>query len=98
MAFRADAQLEVVVNNVKDTQLLGWFKANQNPELIAAGAHNYLYQDFPKNFVWDEKHAIWEVRQRYKAIGHMYTVSVSASEAFYMHLLLTVVKGEIYLT
>ena len=98
VAFRADAQLEEVVNNVKDTQLLGWFKANQNPDLIAAGAHNYLYQDFPKNFVWDKKHAIWKVRQRYKAIGRMYTVPVSAGEAFYMHLLLTVVKGEINLT
>ena len=60
--------------------------------------NNYLYQDFPKNFVWDKKQAIWKVRQRYKAIGHMDTVPVSAGEAFYMHLLLTVVKGEIYLT
>ena len=54
VVFWAEAENENVVNNVKDTQLLGWFKANQDPDLIAAGAHNYLYQDFPKNFIWDK--------------------------------------------
>jgi len=62
-----------VVQNAKDIQLLGWFKANQDPDLIAAGAHNYLYQDFPKNFVWDPSHAVWKIHQRYKAIGRMYS-------------------------
>jgi len=36
----------------KDTQLLGWFKANADANCIAAGAHNCLYQDSPKKFVW----------------------------------------------
>ena len=36
----------------KDTQLLGWFKANGDAVCIAAGAHDCLYQDFPKMFVW----------------------------------------------
>ena len=84
-----------MVNNVKDTQLLGWFKANQDPDLIAAGAHNYLYQDFPKNLVWGKCQAIWKIHQRYKAIGYMYSVPPSPDEAFYLHLLFTVVKGKI---
>ena len=93
VVFRAEAQLENVVNNVKDTELLGWFKANQDPDLIAAGAHNHLYHEFPKNFVWNKSTAIWKVHQRYKAIGCMCSIPVSAGEAIYLHLLLTAVKG-----
>ena len=92
--FQAEDEVENVLNNVKDTQLLGWFKANQDPSLIEAGAHNYLYQDFPKHFVWNKGQAVWSVCQRYKAIGHN-SVPVTAGEAFYLHLLLTVVKGKI---
>ena len=43
VAFWPNAQLNHVVENVKNTALLGWFKANQDPDLIAAGAHDYLY-------------------------------------------------------
>ena len=82
-----------VVENVKDTALLGWFKANQDPDLIAAGAHDYLYQEFPKKFIWHKGQAVWKIRQQYKAIGRMYTIPIFAGEAFYMRLLLTVVKG-----
>ena len=95
VVFQAEAEIENVVNNVKDTQLLEWFKANQDPDLIAAGAHNYLYQDFLKNFVWDKCQAIWKICQRYKAIGHMYSIPPSTGKAFYLYLLLTVVKGKI---
>ena len=84
-----------MIDNLKDTQLLGWFKANQDPDLIAAGAYDHLYQDFPKRFVWNKQCAVWTVYQRYKAIGCMYSISATAGEAFYLRLLLTVVKGEI---
>ena len=63
VVFHADAQIDQVVQNAKDTRLLGWFKANQDPDLIAAGAHDSLYQDFPRNFVWDSGHAVWKIRQ-----------------------------------
>ena len=61
MVFQAKDEIENVLNNVKDTQLLGWFKANQDPDLIEAGAHNHLYQDFPKKFVWNKSRAVWMV-------------------------------------
>ena len=96
VVFHAEAQIDNVVNNTKDIELLGWFKANQDPDLIAAGAHNYFYQEFPKNFVWEKHHAIWKVHQQYKAIGCMYSIPSSASKAFYLCLLLTVIKGKIY--
>ena len=50
-----------MVNNPKDTELLGLFKANQDPDLIAAGAHTFLYQEFPKGFVWNKGTKIWKV-------------------------------------
>ena len=71
------------------------FKANQDLDLIAAGAHDYLYQDLPKRFVWNRKRAVWTIRQRYKAIGRMYSIPATAGEAFYLRTLLTVVKGKI---
>ena len=95
VVFCAKAHLPEVIDNAKDTQLLGWFKANQDPDLIAAGAHDHLYQDFPKRFVWNKQRAVWTIRQRYKAIGCMYSIPATAGEAFYLHLLLTVVKGKI---
>ena len=54
VVFQAEDEVENVLNSVKDTQLLGWFKVNQDPDLIEAGAHNHLYQDFPKHFIWNK--------------------------------------------
>ena len=62
VAFRPNVQLNNVVENVKDTALLGWFKANQDPDLIAAGAHVYFYQEFPKKFIWHKGQAVWKLR------------------------------------
>ena len=78
----------------RETCLTGWFKANGDPTLVQAGAHNYLYQDFPSHFVWTRTK--WKIRQRGRAIGRMYSVSPAAGERFYLRLLLTVVKGEYY--
>ena len=95
VVFQAGAQIDQVVQNAKNTKLLGWLKANHDPDLIAAGAHNFLYQDFPKNFVWESHRAIWKIRQRYKAIGRMYAAYPNQGKIFYLSLLLTVIKGKI---
>ena len=71
VVFYAGAQINQVIENVKDTQLFGWFKANQDPDLIAAGTYDTLYQDFSKIFVWNSSCGIWKIHQHYKAIGHM---------------------------
>lgn len=102
VTFQEDDVPQEVVAQIaqKDTQLMGWFKANANPDCIAAGAHNCLYQDFPKKFVWkriklDENRWEWRwtPRQHHKVIDHMYSVPPTAEERFYLHLLLTAVKG-----
>ena len=96
VAFQADAQIEQVINNAKDTHLLGWSKANQDADLIAARAHDHLYQEFPKNIVWDQHCAVWKICQRYQATGHIYSAYPNQGEIFYLCLLLTVVKSKIY--
>lgn len=62
---------------------------------MAAGAHNYLYQDFPSKFVWVKNHdrTAWKIHKRGVAIGRMYAAAPSSGERFYLRLLLTVVKG-----
>ena len=94
VVFYAEAQIEEVVNSAKNTWLLGWFKANQDPMHIAAGAHDCLYQQFPKKFVWNPRHAVWKVHQQYKGIRCMYSTPAIAGKAFYLHFLLIVVKGK----
>ncbi|KIK76222.1 hypothetical protein PAXRUDRAFT_39977, partial [Paxillus rubicundulus Ve08.2h10] len=47
-----DVAQQVLEAAQKDTQFMGWFKANADAACIAAGAHACLYQDFPKLFVW----------------------------------------------
>ena len=63
VTFNPEDQIEDVVNNTKDTPLLGWFKANANPILMEAGANNHLHQDFPKGFVWNKSRGVWTIRQ-----------------------------------
>ena len=82
VVFRADAQIEQVINDAKNTHLLGWFKANQDPVFIAAGAHYHLYQEFLKNFVWNQHCAVWKICQRYKTIGCMYFAYPNQGEIF----------------
>jgi Helitron helicase-like domain at N-terminus len=77
----------------KETHLTGWFKANADENMVAAGAHDLLYQDFPSKFVWQK--VAWKIRQRGVAIGRMYSAAPGSGERFYLRLLLTVVKGMI---
>src|SRR5712691_131956 len=76
----------------KDITLTGWFKANikyrENDMVI-----NTLYQDFPNNMVWNKGSHEWSIRQRGFQIGRMYYAHASSGERFYLHLLLTVVRG-----
>jgi hypothetical protein len=89
--FDDDDDLEQVEDRAanKDTQLMGWFKANQ--EYPAARLHTY--QDMPPHFIWNKKTCKWTPRKQGDTIGRMNFVHPSAGERFYECLLLTVVKG-----
>ena len=73
----------------KYTKMTAYFKANaQFPE-----AREVLYQDFPSKFVWLDKQHKWKLRQRGFSIGRMYYAHPNSGERFYLHTLLTAVKG-----
>ena len=73
----------------KDTTLIGYFKANiKYPE-----ARELLYQDFPSKFVWKKSKGKWMKRKRGFAIRCMYYAHPNSGECFYLHTLLSSVKG-----
>ena len=73
----------------RDTHLTAWFKLNTENER----AHFYLYVDIPYNFIFDDKHRKWKVRQRGgdKVIVRMYKVNPTR-ELFFLRLLLLQAK------
>ena len=89
-----DAEDIVDRNTTKDTCLTAYFVANQEYPLIAP---LHTYQEFPRYFVWLKTEGRWKVRERNNpmgpTIGRMYAASPISGEHFYLHTLLTVVKG-----
>ena len=80
--------LHFPMHKEKDTNLTGYFKANEMyPE-----ARDLLYQDFPSKFVWIPKQRKWQPRQQKFALGHMYYAHPNSGECFYLRTLLTSVK------
>jgi hypothetical protein len=78
----------------RDTTLTGWFKANaQEPE--GSEILNLLYQDYPTKMVWhkEKNHSWWAKREKGFAIGRMYYAHPTSGERFYLHLLLTCIRG-----
>src|SRR6202789_4502128 len=73
----------------KDTNLTGYFKANE----LYPEARNVLYQDFPSKFVWVSKQRKWKPREQGFALGRMYYAHPNSGERFYLRTLLTSVKG-----
>ena len=58
-------------------------------------AKKYLYQDFPKHFVWFEKKEVkeWRVRKQGEAIGRIPYCTPSCGERYYLRLLLINISG-----
>ena len=76
-------------NLVQDTQLTGFFKANQK----YAKARQLYYVEFPREFVWDAKKFEWFPRKRQKVYGRLVYIPPNAGEKFYAHLILSVAKN-----
>ncbi|KAF7137520.1 hypothetical protein RHSIM_Rhsim07G0042100 [Rhododendron simsii] len=68
------------------TAFFSWYASNKD-------APKYTYQEFPQHFTWNKTTKIWTPRVSGFAIGRMYFASPNCGERFYLHLLLTVVKG-----
>lgn len=95
VTFDPDEPREQILARVtgEKTTLTAFFRANANSEM-APVARQLTYQEFPQQFVYNERDKEWHIRKNGFALGRMYFVPPSANdERFYLRTLLTVVKG-----
>ena len=67
----------------------GWFLANKT----LLGAKNYTYSEFPMAFTWKADECRWKMRESDNVAGRMCDVHASASDTFFLRLLLMQIKG-----
>ena len=77
--------------SMRNTHLTAWFELNNNYR----STHQILYPDIPKHYVFNDRDKKWTVRWRGgdRIISHMYSVSPTDPEKFYLRLLLLHVPG-----
>ena len=79
----------------KKTPLLGWFEHNEKSG--DAESRGLLYQDFPTQYRWDKREAVWVKRMRKmvgeRVLGRVHGVSPKEKERFYLRILLLHVRG-----
>jgi len=95
VTFDPDEPQEQILARVagEKTTLTAFFRANADPGM-APIARQLTYQEFPQQFVYNERDKEWHIRKNGFALGRMYFVPPSANdERFYLRTLLTVVKG-----
>lgn len=56
-------------------------------------ARKLTYSQFPNKYVYNKSKRKWKKRKRRFSIGRMTHVSISTGELYYLHVLLTHVKG-----
>jgi hypothetical protein len=76
----------------EQTTLTQFFEANKDDGLLGQTARRYTYQEFLQVFVWSTEKC-WSLRKTGFALGRMFFISPRRGELFYLHTLLTVVKG-----
>ena len=89
--FTNDNAAEALLKaELKNTELMGWFKLNANPKTRST----YTYPDTPLYYVWDKSKRVWNKRKKAsKTVARMYNVSPTDSERFHLRLLLLHVIG-----
>ncbi|XP_024009492.1 uncharacterized protein LOC112084575 [Eutrema salsugineum] len=89
--YNEDAPGDEVINRVSvgTSKFIAWMECNDKYEL----ARTLTYAQFPMRFVWNNLKRIWTPRSRRVALGRITYVSIGAGEAYYLRLLLNLVKG-----
>jgi len=86
--FQGEADLTTVLDNARDSMLMGWFKLNQRDP----NARQYTYQEIGKHYVWGKK--TWRLRKRNTdAIPRLYFVHPRQGERFCLRILLLHARG-----
>lgn len=81
--------IQNIERNCHDTQLTGFFKANQR----YPAARDLYYVDFPTKFVWNDDRHEWTPRQKFTSYGRLVFIPPNAGEKFYARLVLSVAKN-----
>ena len=91
VAVAEDDDLEEVLNDPDSSKstLTEWFVANQT----FPAARQYTYCEFPNYYTWSNKQKTWEGRRRGAKIERLRFIHPGVGDAFYLRMLLMVVKG-----
>ncbi|XP_024009318.1 uncharacterized protein LOC112084420 [Eutrema salsugineum] len=89
--YNEDDPGDEVINRVSvgTSKFIAWMECNDMYEL----ARTLTYAQFPTRFVWNNTKRIWTPRSRRVALGRITYVPIGAGEAYYLRLLLNLVKG-----
>ncbi|XP_028801522.1 uncharacterized protein LOC114756750 [Neltuma alba] len=89
--YADEANLDDVVNHNegKPTVFQAWMKANEKYDEARA----LTYSEFPTKFVFKKPGHYWDFRKTGFSIGRICYVPPGTGEAFYLHMLLAIVKG-----
>ena len=91
VTFREDNSIEEVEQRVEaaSSTLIAFFRKCAQNET----ARWYMYQEFPQFYTWNKSEKSWSPRKQGIALGHIYYAPPKSGERFYLHLLLTTVRG-----
>ena len=91
VAVSEEDDLQGVVNDPDSSKstLTEWFVANQR--LLAA--RQYTYCEFPNYYTWNNSNKAWGSRRRGTKIGRLCFIHPGVGDAFYLRMLLMVVRG-----
>ncbi|PWA71207.1 hypothetical protein CTI12_AA282980 [Artemisia annua] len=87
--FKDDDDAEVVAERSSKTKFTEWMVANQ----VYPEGRCLTYVDYPSMFTWHDDIKAWKPRKNGKCIGHIYYVSPTMGEKFYLRMLLNIVRG-----
>jgi hypothetical protein len=92
--YNDNANIFETVNNEQNqkTMLIEYFQVNIDYPL----AREVTYMDFPFVFTWTNGMKKWTIRQRGCCVGHLYFISPSVGERYFLRTLLTKVKGVVF--
>jgi hypothetical protein len=90
--YAKDDNLEEVVSDPRKTvsKLTAWFEANRTH----VQARQFTYVEFPEHWTWHADGKYWQERRNNRGkIGRITNISPNEGEAFYLRMLLHIVKG-----
>jgi hypothetical protein len=87
MAFRAQSELQDVLERNEKTTLTEFFAMNRDAQ--AAGEPLALtYPEFPLHYIWEKSRKKWKLRQNNRNVLSRVNIAPAGSESFYLRMLL----------